>query len=95
MLTGLWNLKDFQNSQQNRSKNKLVGENAMTHGSCSLRVMGSWLLATHQISPRTSDVRRGWYSMPLNKTKQKGAKTKKGTNQSETKNIERRQSAIK
>ena len=33
--------------------------------------------------------------MPLNKTKQKGTKTKKGTNQSETKNIERRQSAIK
>ena len=27
--------------------------------------------------------------MPLNKTKQKGTKTKKGTNQSETKNIER------
>ena len=28
--------------------------------------------------------------MPLNKTKQKGTKTKKGTNQRETKNIERR-----
>ena len=27
--------------------------------------------------------------MPLNKTKQKGTKTKKGTNQSETKNIEK------
>ena len=44
MLTGLWNLKDIQNSHQNRSKNKLVGENAVTqaHTSCSLRVMGSW-----------------------------------------------------
>ena len=31
--------------------------------------------------------------MPLNKTEQKGTKTKKGTNQSATKNIERRQSA--
>ena len=30
--------------RQNRSKNKLVRENAVTpaHGSCSLRVMGSW-----------------------------------------------------
>ena len=27
MLTGLWNLKDIQNSRQNRSKNKLFGEN--------------------------------------------------------------------
>ena len=30
MLTGLWNLKDFQNTRQNRSKNKLVRENAVT-----------------------------------------------------------------
>ena len=30
MLTGLWNLKDIQNSRQNRSKNKLVRENAVT-----------------------------------------------------------------
>ena len=32
------------NLGQNRPKNKLVGENAVTeiHGSCSLRVMGSW-----------------------------------------------------
>ena len=30
MLTGLWNLKDIQNSRQNRSKNKLVRENALT-----------------------------------------------------------------
>ena len=32
-----------QNSRQNRSKNNLVRENAVTqaHGSCSLRVMGS------------------------------------------------------
>ena len=44
LLTGLRNLKDFQNSHQNRSKNKLVRESAMTraHGSCSLRVMGSY-----------------------------------------------------
>ena len=27
LLTGLWNLKDIQNSLQNRSKNKLVCEN--------------------------------------------------------------------
>ena len=39
-----WNIKDIQNSRQNRSKSKLVRENAVTgaHGSCSLRVMGSW-----------------------------------------------------
>ena len=30
MLTGLWNLKDIQNLRQNRSKNKLVRENAVT-----------------------------------------------------------------
>ena len=44
LLTGLWNLKDIQNFRQNRSKNKLVRENAVTraYGSCSLRVMGSW-----------------------------------------------------
>ena len=45
LLTGLWNLKDIPNSRQNRSKNKLVCENAVTQarGSCSLRVMGSSL----------------------------------------------------
>ena len=39
-----WNLEDILNSRQNRSKNKLVSENAATrvHGNCSLRVMGSW-----------------------------------------------------
>ena len=39
--------KNIQNSRQNRSKNKLVSENAVTraHGSCSLRVMGSWYLS--------------------------------------------------
>ena len=44
LLTGLWNLQDIQNSLQNRSKNKLVRENAVTraNGSCSLRVIGSW-----------------------------------------------------
>ena len=33
-MTGLWNLKDIQNSRQNRSKNKLVRKNAVTraHG---------------------------------------------------------------
>ena len=38
-----WVLKDVQDSRQNRSKNKLVRENAVTraHGSCSLRLMGS------------------------------------------------------
>ena len=43
VLTGLWNLKDVQNSRQNRSKNKLVHENAVTraHGSWSPRIMGS------------------------------------------------------
>ena len=42
LLTGLWNLNDVQNSPQNRSKNKLVRENAVTraHGRCSLWVMG-------------------------------------------------------
>ena len=46
-MTGLWNGKDFQNSRQNCSKNKLVRENAVTqtYGGCSLWVMGSWLLA--------------------------------------------------
>ena len=30
LLTGLWNLKGIQNSRQNRSKSKLVHENAVT-----------------------------------------------------------------
>ena len=30
LMTGLWNLKDIQNSRQNRSKNKLVRKNAVT-----------------------------------------------------------------
>jgi len=30
LLTGLWNLKEIQNSRQNRSKNKLIRENAVT-----------------------------------------------------------------
>ena len=40
----LRNLKDILNSCQNRSKNKLVSENAAArvHGNCSLRFMGSW-----------------------------------------------------
>ena len=44
LITCLWNLKDILNSCQNRSKNKLVSENAATraHGNCLLRVMGSW-----------------------------------------------------
>ena len=42
-LTLISALKDIQNSRQNRSKNKLVRENAVTqaHESCSLRVMAS------------------------------------------------------
>ena len=42
-LTCFWDLKDILNSRQNRSKNKLVRENAVTrvHGGCSLQVMGS------------------------------------------------------
>ena len=44
MLTGLWGLKDILKSRQNRSKNKLVRENAVTRvrGSCTRQVMGSW-----------------------------------------------------
>ena len=44
LMNGLWDLKDILNSRQNRSKNKLVSENAVTRaqGNCSLRVMGSW-----------------------------------------------------
>ena len=47
MLTGLWNLKEIQNSRQNCSENKLVNENAVTqaYGSCSLRVLRSWSIA--------------------------------------------------
>ena len=40
----LKDIKSEKNSCQNRSKNNLVRENAVTraHGSFSLRVMGSW-----------------------------------------------------
>ena len=38
LMTGLWNLKDIQNSRQNRSKNKLVRKNAVT------RVHGSFII---------------------------------------------------
>ena len=43
LTTGLWDLKDILNLRQNRSKNKLVGENGVTRAdeNCSLRVMGS------------------------------------------------------
>ena len=36
LMICLWNLKDILNSLQNRSKNKLVSENAATrvHGNC-------------------------------------------------------------
>lgn len=30
LLTGLWDLKDMRDSRQNHSKNKLIGENAVT-----------------------------------------------------------------
>lgn len=44
MLNGLQHSKDLLNSRQNRSKNNLVSDNAVTrvHGICSLRVMGSF-----------------------------------------------------
>ena len=45
LLTGLWDSKDILNSSQNRSKNNLVGENAVTRvqDSCSLWVfIGCW-----------------------------------------------------
>ena len=44
LMTCFWDLKDILNSHQNRSKNKLVIENAATrvHGNCSLPIMGSW-----------------------------------------------------
>ena len=50
MLTGWWDLKDIQNSRQNRSKNKLGRENAVTraHGSYSLQVMGSRPMAQEE-----------------------------------------------
>ena len=52
LLTGLWDLRDIQNSRQNRSKNKPVRENAVTraHGSCSLPLMGSCLETTVYLS---------------------------------------------
>ena len=39
-----WGLKDILNFRQNRSKNKMLREDAVTrvHKSCSLQVMGSW-----------------------------------------------------
>ena len=45
MLTGLWDLKYLLNSRQNRSKNKLVHENAVTE------VHGSWSLQAKSILP--------------------------------------------
>ena len=49
LTTGLWDLKNILNLRQNRSKNKLVGKNALTraHENCSLRVMGSWPRLRH------------------------------------------------
>ena len=51
LLTGLWDLKDLVNLRQNCSKNILVRENAVAraNGSCSLRVMGSWLLTGQRL----------------------------------------------
>lgn len=42
LLTGLWDLKDIRDSRQNHSKNKLIGENAVTwvHNGCPLQIMG-------------------------------------------------------
>ena len=43
LTTVLWDLKDILNLRQNRSKNKLVGVNAVTRAdkNCLLRGMGS------------------------------------------------------
>ena len=43
LTTGSWDVKDILNLRQSRSKNKLVGENAVTRAdeNCSLRVMSS------------------------------------------------------
>ena len=44
LLNGLQHSKDLLNSHQDRSKNNLVSDNAVTrvHGICSLRVMVSF-----------------------------------------------------
>ena len=44
MLTGLWNLKDFQNSRQNRSINKLVRKKGRDTSAWKLLVPGYGLL---------------------------------------------------
>ena len=44
LLTGLRNLKDIQNSRQNRSENKLVRKNAVTPSAWKLLVPGYGLL---------------------------------------------------
>ena len=44
-MTGLCSLKDIQNWRQNRSKNKLVRENAVT------RAHGTWLAPAPGIWP--------------------------------------------
>ena len=68
LMTGLWDLKDILNSPQNRSKNKLVSENAMTqaHGNCSLRVMWSYgVKIPHDIAfirSTLKGVQRWWVS---------------------------------
>ena len=58
MLAGLWNLKDSQNPRQNRSKNKLVREDAVTRAqrSCSLltAVMILFTIPDKQISSLNS-----------------------------------------
>ena len=41
-MTGLWNLKDIQNSRQNRSKNKLVRKNAVTRAYMEVTRSGLW-----------------------------------------------------
>ena len=42
LLTGMWNLKDIQNSRQNSSKNKLVLENAVTRAHRSWSLLAIW-----------------------------------------------------
>ena len=57
-MTGMWKLKDIQISRQNRSKNKLVQEIAVTraHGSCSLLVMAG---SCRNAEPAIRNARRG------------------------------------
>ena len=56
-MTGLWNLKDIQNSRQNRSKSELVRENAVTR-KWKLFAWRYGLLEQYILSFRSSDTQR-------------------------------------